>query len=307
MIKPFTLLVVDDDKHNRLLLAQLLQDDYRILLAKNGQQGFDRAREHLPDLILLDVLMPEMDGFSMIRLLKENDATRQIPVIFISSLDSVDNEALGLELGAVDYVAKPFSPSILRVRVRNHLQLVHQRRLLEELALIDSLTEIANRRRFVEHFEQEWRRCLRSMTTLSLMMIDVDHFKQFNDTYGHAAGDIVLKQVARTIRAELRRPADLVARYGGEEFVVVVPEIGVAGAQLLAEQIRASIEAQRIPHAEAAGAAWVTVSIGGATCTPNDAEASAELFCRADNALYEAKHAGRNRLVWADALPPAQR
>jgi len=299
MIAEPTLLIVDDDKHNRLLLTELLQGDSRILLAKNGEQALERAREHGPDLILLDVLMPGMDGFSVIRLLKQDDTTRPIPVIFITALDSTTNEELGLELGAVDYIAKPFSPAIVRARVRNHMQFIHQRKLLEQLALMDSLTEIANRRRFNEHFNLEWRRSQRSAVPLSLMMIDVDHFKRFNDTFGHAAGDIVLKRIAKTIQSQLKRPGDLVARYGGEEFVVVMPGIESASAQMVAEGIRASVEALAIPHAESITPPWVTVSIGGTTLTPSELHDSNEEFCLADSHLYEAKRAGRNRVVWS--------
>lgn len=301
MIEKFCLLIVDDDKQNRLLLSELLQDDHRVILAKNGLQALDRAREHQPDLILLDVLMPEMDGYAVIRALKHDDATRHIPVIFVSALDSAISEELGLELGAVDYIAKPFNPSIVRARVRNHLQLVHQRRLLERLAMIDSLTEIPNRRRFMQHLEQERRRCLRSDSPLSLMVLDVDHFKNFNDTYGHIAGDVVLKQVATAIKGELKRPGDMVARYGGEEFVVLMPEIDAGGAYSLAGQIRAAVEALNIPHADSTAGPRVTLSIGGITVSPDELGVDDALIERADKSLYEAKHSGRNRVVWARA------
>jgi diguanylate cyclase (GGDEF)-like protein len=297
------LLIVDDEKQNRTLLTELLQDDYQIILAKNGLQALDRAQERSPDLILLDILMPEMDGFAVIRALKKNDSTRNIPVIFISALDSASDEELGLELGAVDYIAKPFHPPIVRVRVRNHLQSVHQRRLLEQLALIDSLTEIPNRRRFSEVYEKEWRRCMRNGSPLSLIVVDVDHFKIYNDTYGHAAGDLVLKRVAQTIQAALQRPADFVARYGGEEFVVILPEIEAAGAQEVAEKIRADVEQQKIHYPESSSANCLTVSLGGATQIPGKTEVDSELFCRADRFLYEAKRTGRNRVVWGPSLP----
>ena len=301
MTMEFTLLIVDDEKLNRTLLTELLQNDYRIILAKTGEQALERAGEHLPDLILLDVLMPGMDGFATIRALKRNDATRDIPVIFISALDAPADEERGLELGAVDYIAKPFHPSIVRVRVRNQLQSVHQRRLLEQLAQIDPLTEIANRRRFAAALAQEWRRCLRASGPLSLLVLDVDRFKAFNDSFGHAAGDIVLKRIAQAIQAVLKRPGDLAARYGGEEFVVILPEIDAAGAMALAEQIRVQVEALRIGHSPAAGQPWVTVSIGGDCTIPTTPELDDELFRRADRQLYEAKRAGRNRVCWTPA------
>lgn len=307
MTTSFTLLIVDDEKQNRTLLTELLQDDHRIILSKNGVQALERAREHQPDLILLDALMPEMDGFEVIRALKRDDRTRQIPVIFVSALDSPADEERGLELGAVDYIAKPFHPPIVRVRVRNHLQLVRQRQLLEQLALIDSLTEIPNRRRFAGIYEQEWRRCLRIAGSLSLMVIDVDHFKRYNDDYGHMAGDAALKCVATTIRQALRRPGDFVARYGGEEFVVLLPVTDAVGAQKIAEQIRSLLEEQRIPHAKSGSDTlpWLTVSIGGATLTPETFEVNNELFSLADSHLYEAKRSGRNQVIWAPTLAGA--
>jgi len=295
----FTLLVVDDEKHNRALLTELLQGEYRIILAKDGKQALDRAREHHPDLILLDVLMPEVDGYEAIRALKNEDQTRDIPVIFVTSLDSAGDEERGLELGAVDYISKPFNPAIVRVRVRNHLQSVQQRRLLEQLAMLDSLTGIPNRRRFTEVFEQEWRRCMRDNVALSLVVVDVDNFKAFNDCYGHAAGDDVLRRIAITLQTSLRRPGDFVARYGGEEFVILLPGVDSTGGEALSEHTRADIEAERIPHSISQAAPWITISLGGATCIPQEGVTSMALFSLADTYLYEAKHAGRNRVCWA--------
>ncbi|MEW6164718.1 MAG: diguanylate cyclase [Pseudomonadota bacterium] len=298
MITHATLLVADDERQNRTVLTELLQDDYRIVLAKNGIQALERARENAPDLILLDVLMPEMDGLETIRALKDDAATRDIPVIFISALDSPADEERGLELGAVDYIAKPFHPAIVRVRVRNHLQAVRQRRLLEQLALRDGLTEIPNRRRFEEVYVQEWRRCLRAGSPLSLLVADIDHFKLFNDSRGHAAGDEVLKRIARTIQATLRRAGDFAARYGGEEFAILLPGAVAEGAKAIAEQIREQVERLAIPHAESPVAPYVTISIGGATLVPAIADPPPDFFCSADSHLYDAKRAGRNKVIW---------
>lgn len=296
----FTLLIVDDEKRNRSLLTELLQGDYRIILAKNGEQALERAREHHPDLILLDVLMPDRDGYAVIRELKNDDQTRDIPVIFVTALDSAGDEERGLELGAVDYISKPFNPAIVRVRIRNHLQSVQQRRLLEQLAMLDSLTGIPNRRRFTKVFEQEWRRGMRDGTPISLIVVDVDHFKAYNDTYGHAAGDEVLRLIARTLQDALRRPGDFVARYGGEEFVILLPGITSEGARALAEQARADVEAKHITHAVSDVGPYVTISMGGATCEAvAAADQDLDLFRLADAYLYEAKHGGRNRVAWA--------
>lgn len=294
----FTLLIVDDEKHNRVLLTELLQDEYQIILAKNGEQALKMARERVPDLILLDVMMPGMDGLEVMRVLKATDSTRHIPVIIVSALDTVADEERGLQLGAVDYITKPFHPPIVRVRVRNHLQSVHQRRLLEQLAMIDSLTEIPNRRRFTEVYEREWRRCMRSASPISLIVVDVDHFKTYNDTYGHAAGDLVLKRVAMAIRSALKRPADFVARYGGEEFVVILPEIDAGHAHQIAEKIRQQVEMEKIPYPVSVIGPWLTVSLGGATCIPKQTEVDPALFVQADQTLYAAKARGRNQVLW---------
>jgi diguanylate cyclase (GGDEF)-like protein len=311
MTAMFTLLVVDDEKQNRTLLTELLRPDYQVILAKNGVQALSRAQEHLPDLILLDVKMPEMDGYEVIHALKESDLTRDIPVIFITALDSAEDEEKGLELGAVDYISKPFRPSIVRARIRNHLQSVHQRRLLEQLALLDGLTEIPNRRRFSQVLEFEWRRCMRNASPLSLIVVDVDHFKIYNDSHGHAAGDVVLREIARALQNGLKRASDFVARYGGEEFVILLPEVDAEGGQILAEQVRRSVEALSIPHDESFVSPWVTISMGGATCIPDSPEPGPDLFIQADEQLYGAKNQGRNRVVWAastklqqDSSPP---
>ena len=293
-----TVLVVDDEKQNRDLLTELLKHDCRVILAKNGTQAIDRAHELQPDLILLDVMMPDINGHLVIQSLKHDDATRQIPVIFISALDSPEDEERGLDLGAVDYITKPFHPSIVRKRVRNHLQSVHHRHLLENLAKIDSLTEIANRRRYNEALENEWRRCARSGAPLSLAIIDVDHFKAYNDQLGHAAGDTILRSIATTLHGFMRRPGDLAARYGGEEFILLLPQVDANAAQRIGEDIRASVESLRLHHPDSPVGPYVTISLGGMTTVPTDGQVDPQFFQQADAALYKAKSAGRNRMVW---------
>lgn len=306
MIPTSTLLVVDDEKQNRTLLLELLKDSYQIILAKNGIQAMVLAQLHNPDLILLDVLMPEMDGYATLAALRADEGTRGIPVIFISALDSANDEAQGLELGAADYISKPFHPSIVRARVRNHLQILHQRRLLEQLSLVDSLTEIPNRRRFGQVLEQEWRRCLRKNTSLSLVVVDVDHFKAYNDSNGHAAGDRILHQIAQTLSHGLRRASDFVARYGGEEFAMLLPESAATEAQALVERISQDIDALQLPHPSSPVVPWITLSFGGATVVPDSQDVDPDFFCLADACLYEAKRQGRHRVVWArDGKVPA--
>lgn len=295
----FTLLVVDDEKQNRLLLTELFDGQYRIIQAKNGVQALEKARQHQPDLILLDVLMPEMDGMAVLHELKRDGSTRHIPVIFVTALDSAADEEKGLDLGAVDYISKPFHPPIVRARVRNHLQLVHQRRLLEQLAALDGLTGIPNRRQFDTALEREWRRCRRNAQPLSLIIADVDFFKKYNDTLGHASGDRVLQEVAATLRQGVRRPADLVARYGGEEFVLLLPETCAANAQLLARNLLNLLQQKALPHPASDVGPHITLSMGGVTAIPAGDAPDPEFFQRADAALYAAKAQGRNRVCWS--------
>lgn len=298
--RAFTLLIVDDEKHNRLLLTELFRDDYRIILAKRGEQAIRLAHEHQPDLILLDVLMPGMDGLATIRELKRNDATRNIPVMFITGLNSPDDEEQGLNLGAADYIGKPFHTAVVRARVRNQLQIVHQRRLLEQLASLDGLTGIPNRRHFDQAFEREWARCQRSGHPISLIMADVDHFKNYNDTLGHAAGDRVLQDIATLLSTCIQRPADVVARYGGEEFVILLPETPAAEAQQIAQRILERLSTKNTPHPQSATAPHITLSLGGVSFTPCRNEPDSAVLEQADAALYQAKAQGRNRWVWAD-------
>ena len=296
----FTLLIVDDEKQNRLLLTELFGTTYKIIQAKNGVQALEKARQHRPDLILLDVLMPEMDGMGVLRELKRDDATRLIPVIFITALSSATDEENGLNLGAVDYISKPFHPPIVRVRVRNQLQLVHQQRLLEQLASLDGLTGIPNRRQFDATLLKEWHRCQRNQQPLSLIVADVDFFKKYNDALGHAAGDRVLQEVAATLRQAARRPGDLVARYGGEEFVLLLPKTDATSAQALAEGLQQLLHSKAFAHPNSSLGPWLTMSMGGNTIVPSTTALDPEFFALADAALYRAKHQGRNQVRWAN-------
>ncbi|WP_343732816.1 diguanylate cyclase [Duganella sp.] len=291
-------LVADDDIVNRQVLAELLKPEHTVLLARNGEQTLERALRHLPDLILLDVVMPDMDGYEVLRRLRADAQTAHITVIFISGLGRPEDEANGLKMGAADYISKPFNETVVMARVAMHLQMVRQRRMLEHLAHVDGLTELANRRRFDEVYEAEWQRSRRSGRPLSLALLDIDAFKQYNDHYGHPAGDRALRAVARTAASGLRRPADLAARYGGEEMVLLLPDTEAAQAQQVVACICGAIADLQIPHEASAVAPMLTVSAGGATLNSAAAESSAELFTAADNLLYHAKKSGRNRVEW---------
>ena len=291
-------LVADDDAVNRDVLGELLKPEYTVLLARNGAQALERAMRHLPDLILLDVMMPDMDGYEVLRRLRADPLTEHISVIFISGLDRPEDEANGLKMGAADYITKPFNQTVVMARVALHLQVVRQRRMLERLANVDGLTELANRRRFDEVYALEWQRARRSGRPLSLALLDVDAFKQFNDRYGHPAGDRALRAVARTAAAAMRRPADLAARYGGEELVLLLPETGAAEACRVVSQLLRAVAGLSIAHEASGVAAILTASAGGATLEPGGAETASDLFDAADAELYRAKQAGRNRVSW---------
>jgi diguanylate cyclase (GGDEF)-like protein len=268
-----------------------------LLFATSSEEALQLAATHMPDLILLDVMMPEMNGYAVCARLKSDPTTRSIPVIFVTALEREEDEAKGLEVGAIDYITKPFNPAIVRARVRNHLELKRYRDFLENLATTDGLTGIPNRRQCDEFLLREWRRAIRKQTPLSLIMMDIDFFKDFNDHYGHLAGDDCLRQVAQTLAEGARRPADLVARYGGEEFVSVLPETNLEGARQVAEQLRDKINALQIPHARSPVAGYVTLSLGVATQTPTVGQQPQGIVELADARLYISKESGRNRVT----------
>lgn len=291
------ILVVDDEKANIDVMVGLLSPHYKVVAAKNGEQALKRL-EHppLPDLILLDVMMPGMDGYEVCRRIKQNSATRHIPVIFITGKDHEQDEARGFQAGAVDYITKPFSPLIGLARVNTHIELKRRGDMLERLVGLDGLTGIANRRKFDEVLDVEWARAARHGQPISLLMLDIDYFKQYNDYYGHAKGDKTLILVAKAIAQALPRAGDLVARYGGEEFACILSQTTVAGAQTVAMRMHEAINALAIPHEKSEVAPHLTVSIGVASSFPG-ADNSSNFIDKADKALYRAKHQGRNQVV----------
>lgn len=291
-----TILVVDDMPSNIEVLSQALGDEHEVLFATGGREALDIATAEMPDLILLDVIMPGMDGYEVCAKLKADPKTREIPVIFVTAMDQDDDEARGLSIGAIDYLTKPIRPAIVRARVRNHLQLKSYRDFLEYLSLTDGLTGVPNRRRFDEYLESEWRRARRNGTPISLIILDIDLFKAYNDGYGHPAGDECLRQVAKTLVGCVRRPADLVARYGGEEFACLLPDTDLDGAAAVAEQIRKNMDEAPIPHAHSAVSDHITLSMGIASESPAGEETAAGLVRRADDCMYEAKRGGRNQI-----------
>jgi diguanylate cyclase (GGDEF)-like protein len=289
--------IVDDVPGNIKILHDILGEDYDVFFAIGGVEGLALVEEQLPDLVLLDILMPGMDGYEVCARIKANPRTASIPVIFVTAMDEVDDEAKGLAMGAIDYITKPLSAGIVRARVRNHVELKRSRDVLERLSTTDGLTGIANRRRFDEYSAFQWQQSMRTGVPLSIVFADIDYFKDYNDLYGHVAGDKCLKQVAGAAAGVVARSLDLVARYGGEELVCVLPGTDATGAQMVSNKILGFVNALAIPHARSQVADHVTVSIGVATCVPAIGKRLSALLESADEALYEAKQAGRNRVV----------
>lgn len=289
------LLVVDDQPVNIQAVHQIFAGVYQILMATSGEQAIELCLRSMPDLILLDVVMPGIDGLETCRRLKQLDATRDIPVIFVTGGQRADEENMCWDAGGVDFISKPINPLTLRNRVRAHLQLKQQTDTLRALAFRDGLTGVANRRHFDDVYQKEWRRAQRSGEPLSIVMIDVDHFKRYNDRHGHQSGDDCLRSVAAAIAAALNRPADLLARYGGEEFVCILPDTGIDGAAGKAENLRLAVEQLAIAHGDSDTGAIVTISLGVATVM-HAAGQEKQLLDLADQQLYRAKQAGRNRV-----------
>lgn len=287
-------LAIDDERLNLNTLHGLLKDEYRMMVATSGELGLRAAATGRPDLILLDITMPGMDGLEVCRRLKSDPLTRSIPVIFITALTNADDETRGLELGAADYITKPFNLAVVKARIRTQMRLKQQSDLLESYAFRDGLTGLANRRALDERLHQEWQRALRSSGQLSALLMDVDHFKRYNDHYGHARGDDCLRTVAACIAARVQRSSDLAARYGGEEFAVLLGDSSPEAARSLAETLRAAVENERIEHTASPSGNIVTVSVGVATLRPEAGLQPMALFEAADRMLYAVKSAGRN-------------
>lgn len=290
------ILVIDDELIHRQMLHSLLQHDCDVFMVADGATALEFVFKQPVDLILLDMVMPDVRGDEVMRQLRSHPATRDIDIVIISSRNDVEDEETGFLLGASDYITKPFHPTIVQARIRNVLRLIHQRRLLDQLAHLDGLTGIPNRRKFEQVIENEWTRHERAAQPLSLAILDVDHFKRFNDTFGHARGDDVLQAVAGSIRDMLRRTGDFAARLGGEEFVLVFSGADAQSSAVMAEHVRQAMEQIELPVGK------ITVSIGGVTLIPQGDYSLEQVMETADQLLYEAKQNGRNRVCWQSRL-----
>ena len=293
------ILIVDDSVLQATMLKSILEDEYAITLAHTAEEGLRLADAENYSLILLDVIMPDMDGFALLKRLQEEIITQSVPVILITSLSDVQNEQKGFILGAVDYITKPFHPLTVKARVNTHVKLYNYRRQVEYQSKTDQLTGIANRRQHDQHSSVKWNEAVRLKIPFSICMFDIDRFKAYNDMFGHPAGDKVIAAVAKTVSSHLRRSTDFFARYGGEEFVAFLMGDSLVKAFEYLKKIRKEVENLHIPH-DPAVSEWVTVSIGGVTVVPQVEQGYEHYLKIADAMLYNAKANGRNQVIWAD-------
>ncbi|NTV09321.1 MAG: diguanylate cyclase [Zoogloea sp.] len=310
------LLVEDTVTSAMLVTHQLRKIGIEPIVAADGETGIALFKQHRPDLVLLDIIMPGMDGFEVARRIRQlENAGEWTPIIFLTARASDEDLEKGIMVGGDDYLVKPVSEVVLTSKVKAMQRIAQMRysllvltrkldeanRQLTRLSALDGLTGIANRRQFDETLLREWRRAHRQATPISLLVCDVDFFKQFNDGYGHQAGDECLKAIAKVLEGSLRRPGDMVARFGGEEFAVVLPETDLQGAMRVAEAMREAVEGAGISHLYSDVAPVVTVSLGVACTEPAaDRTGCGQFLKLADDALYRAKRDGRNRVVAAE-------
>jgi len=309
------ILLVDDSPTIRAATStMLLRMGHTVTMAENGEQALLSYQRERPDLLLLDVNMPVMDGYAAAKRIRSEYAQDWVPIIFLSGSDDEQHLELGIQAGGDDYLIKPCGHVVLDAKIRAMQRIDDMRRRLlqtsaelllankqlERMASLDGLTEIANRRRFDVHLANELARARRSKQTVALALCDIDFFKPFNDHYGHQAGDKCLKRVAAALQSSCRRPADLVARYGGEEFAAILPEAGLEPAARVAETIRAELEKTPLALPSSDLSLPLRVSIGLA-CYPEDASSAADLVATADRGLYQAKRTGKNRVCRASS------
>lgn len=293
------MLVVDDQAVNIRLIYDLFKDDCDLFMARDGAKALEQARAIMPDLILLDVMLPDINGYEICEMLKRDPATEHIPIIFITANITEEDEATGFNMGAVDFIRKPINPVITRARVRTHLLLKKQAQALERVALTDALTGLPNRRAFDLEYAQAWRQCARENWSLGMVLIDIDFFKRYNDRYGHQGGDDCLRMVAKAMVQVLQRPGDVLARYGGEEFACVLSNTDLQGACHIGELFRQAVESLGLPHLDSTVAKYVSLSVGVASIVPTfdtDEEGRQLLVYAADKRLYQAKERGRNQV-----------
>lgn len=293
------ILIIDDSALIVNILRDILITEYEVHTVNDFQDSINIVKQVNPHLILLDIVMPKISGFEIIKMIKKDPMIYDIPIIFISGLKETVNESKAFELGAVDFITKPFHPSIVKARVKTHIQLYLYRKQIEGLAWSDGLTGLYNRRGYEFYIKKSWTKAKREKKPLSLMMIDIDCFKLYNDTYGHLQGDEVLKVIAESIVQGIDdTEGNIAVRYGGEEFLIILPDVQKDDAIKIAQNIFDNIKALRIIHESSKVAKYVTVSLGGVTIIPDEKTSITSVLNMADQMLYIAKKNGRNKIEW---------
>lgn len=303
------ILIVDDERHNIEILTDLLKNDYKIMAAETGEQALRAIRgDHQPDLILLDITMPciaGIDGYEICKRLTDDSRSLDIPVICVTAPDAFDddNKARGLGLNAVDYITKPFKPVIVKARVKTHIQLKRKIALLDRLVLLDDVTGIPNQRSFDITLGKEVRRASRNGSFISLILLEIDFFRPYKDVYGDIAGDECLRRVAKVMKSVLKRNADFIARCEGGRFAVILPETGMAGGMVVAEEMCHAVAAMNVPHAASKTTGHVSISLGVTTGSPAQSKLPVELMEAADASLRQARERGGNQAFYLYKLP----
>ena len=293
-----TILVVDDMTTTLLLLHDLLKDTYEVKIAKSGTKALEILESPNDiDLILLDIEMPDINGYDVCKRIKNNETIKNIPIIFITGRTSQEDEEYGLNLGAINYITKPFNKAIVKLRIKNYLDLKIKNDMLEKLSMYDGLTNIRNRRFFDETFEKTFSEIKRDKKSLAVLMIDIDFFKPYNDNYGHGQGDETLRKVAKALEKTIKRASDFVARYGGEEFVILLKDINKDGVEAVANNLLNAIRELKITHEFSKIENYVTVSIGVSYYNSSSDVTKLELLLKADETLYSVKNSGRNNFA----------
>ncbi|BBF41844.1 response regulator containing a CheY-like receiver domain and a GGDEF domain [Lachnospiraceae bacterium KM106-2] len=291
-------LIIDDSLESIQTLTSILHEDYQVITARDGLSGIRLVNRYNPSLILLDIIMPGMNGFEVLQQLQNENEDFSIPVIFITCLQDEQSEEQGLRMGAVDYIMKPFNERIIKVKVHNHIKRMRYRRNMEDIAMLDGLTGIPNRRSYDVRFQLDWRACKKENTTFSMAIADIDYFKDYNDNYGHMQGDEVLRRIAGLLQSIVTPYGGIVARYGGEEFVFLFRNKESMEAKKIMEEVRAGVEALKIKHHYSKCANYLTISVGGHSIVPSEEISASEFVERVDRRLYQAKGQGKNRVVW---------
>ena len=293
-----TILVVDDMTTTLLLIHDLLKDTYEVKIAKSGTKALEILESPNDiDLILLDIEMPDINGYDVCKRIKNNETIKNIPIIFITGRTSQEDEEYGLNLGAIDYITKPFNKAIVKLRIKNYLDLKIKNDMLEKLSMYDGLTNIKNRRYFDETFEKTFNEIKRDKKSLAVLMIDIDFFKPYNDNYGHGQGDETLRKVAKALEKTIKRASDFVARYGGEEFVILLKDINKDGVEAVANNLLNAVRELKITHEFSKIENYVTISIGASFYNSSSDITKLELLLKADETLYNVKNSGRNNFA----------